>query len=442
MFNKKILKSIALSCMLVSFSYAGEKFTLDQMLGEVIQKDPSIQERLHQYESVNHDVDMSKSGYLPTLDLVGKSGKKNTKTYDPINKDKYDESEASLKLVQNVFNGFGTQHAVNRDIERTKGAYYKYLEVTQSQMKSSIRAYIDYIKYYNMFLITEENIKVHQKIKEKIEERFDKGYGKTSEVERVRGRLSLAISNNISAKSNFMDAKIKFEKALGRSVDVKDLVAPEFKYELPKNFDEAMKKALENNPSIIVLNHDINVAKENIGYVKRKDYPTVDLELEASRFSNKNGSVDGKESDTSAMLVMNYNLYNGGSDLAEKEKYRKLLNYEYAHKDKLISDLKESLDLAWNTHEMLINQIGYQKDYQKYTESSREAYFEEFKLGRVTLIDLLDIQDEINSIKIQLINNKYDILTSKFRILESTGDLYQAFVKDINQNLSTKKYID
>ncbi len=442
MFNKKILKSIALSCMLVSFSYASEKFTLDQMLGEVIQKDPAIQERLHQYESVNHEVDMSKAGYLPTLDLVGKSGKKGVKTYDPSTKDNYDESEASLKLVQNVFNGFGTEHAVNRDIERTKGAYYKYLEVTQSQMKDAIKAYIDYIKYYNMYMVTEENIKVHQKIQEKIVERFDKGYGKTSEVERVKGRLSLAISNNISAKSNFIDAKIKFEKALGRSVDVKDLVAPEFKYELPKTLDEAMKKAVENNPSIIVSDHDINVAKENIGYVKRKDYPTLDIELEASKYSNKNSSIDGKESDASAMLVMNYNLYNGGGDLAEKEKYRKLLNYEHAHKDKLISDLKESLDLAWNTNEMLNKQLTYQKDYQKYTEASRESYFEEFKLGRVTLIDLLDIQDEINSIKIQLINNQYDILTSKFRILDATGELYQSFVKDINQNLLTKKYID
>ncbi len=442
MFNKKFLKSIVLASLLVSCANANDRFTLDEMLNEVIQNDPAVQERLHQYESIVHEVDMSKSGYLPTLDLTAKSGKKDTKTWDPTAKDNYDASEASLKLTQNLFNGFGTEHATNRDEERVKAAYYKYLEVTQEKMKEAIKSYIDYIKYYNMYLITEENIKVHEKIKEKIEERYEKGYGKVSEIERVKGRLSLAISNNISAKSNFVDAKIKFEKALGKSIDIQNLVAPEFKYELPKNKEEAMKTAVENNPSIIVSNHDIQVAKENIGYVKRKDYPTIDLELETARYVNKNSSTDDKEQDNSAMIVMNYNLYNGGSDSAEKEKYRKLLNYEYAHKNKLISDLKESLDLAWNSYEMLTKQLDYQKDYQKYTEASKEAYFEEFKLGRVTLIDLLDIQDEINSIKMQLINNQYDILTSKYRILDATGDLYQSYISDIDKSLSNKKYVD
>lgn len=443
MFNKKILRSAALSCLLVSFAGANDKFTLDEMLVEVIQKNPYIQEKLHQYESIVHEVDMSKSGYLPTLDLTAKSGRKNVRKWsDPSEKDVYNESEVSLKLVQNIFNGYGTEHATQRDIERTKAAYYKYVEVTQDKMKEATRAYIDYIKYYNMFLVTQSNVKIHEKIQQKIQERFDRGYGRKSEIERVKGRLSLAISNNVSAKSNFLDSKIKFEKALGRSVEVASLVMPEFKYQLPKTLDDAMKKAVENNPSIIVSNHDIEIAKENIGYTKRNNYPKIDLELEASRFNNKNASTDDNERDYSAMLVMNYNLYNGGNDVAEQTKYKKLLNYEYAHKNKLLSDLKESLDLSWNSYTMLNEQLKYQKDYQSYTQTSKDAYFEEFQLGRRSLIDLLDIQDELNSIKMQLINNQYDILSSKYRIIDSTGELYQDFAKNINDNLSNKKYID
>ena len=448
MFNKKFLRSAVLSCLLVSFSSVNaSSLTLDEMLVEVIKKDSEIQERLYQFESIVQEVEMSKAGYLPTLDLSARSGKKESKNWEPdVLKDKYDYSEGSLKAVQNLFDGFTTTHATDRDKARAKAAYNKYLEVAQDKMQKALIAYIEVIKYNKLVKITEENIKIHEKIKEKVDERYTKGYGTKSEVERVVGRLSLAISNHVSAKSNYADAKIKFRKALDRNIEAEDLQAPNFKYALPNNFDEAYKKAVEKNPSIIVANYDKNVSKEALGYANRNDYPTLDLELAANRYNNKNGSqVDSRDEDYSAMLVMNYNLYNGGKNEAEKLKYRSLQKFEDAHTQRLKDELKESLDLAWNSYTMLNEQLVHQKDYLRYTEISKDSYFEEFQLGRKTLIDLLDIQDEINSIKMQITSNEYDILISKYRILDSTGDLYTSFIKELNENIignDNRKYID
>lgn len=440
MFNKKILKSVALSCLLVSFSSLNaNNLTLDDMLVEVIKKDSEIQERLYQYESIVQEVEMSKAGYLPTLDLSARSGKKEQSD------DRYDYSDGSLKAVQNIFDGFGTTHATARDKARAKAAYNKYLEVAQDKMKKAIVAYVEVIKYSKLVKITEDNIKIHEKIKEKVDERYKKGYGTKSEVERVTGRLSLSVSNHVSAKSNYADAKIKFRKALDRNIDAKDLQNPNFKYTLPNNLNEAVEKAAKNNPSILVANHDKEVAKEALGYANRNNYPTFDVELEATKFNNKNSADDSRDKDYSAMLVMNYNLYNGGKDQAEKLKYKSLQKFEDAHKQRLEEELKESLDLSWNSYEMLNEQLIHQKEYQKYTENSKEAYFEEFQLGRKSLIDLLDIQDEINSIKMQVTANEYDILISKYRILDATGDLYTSFVKELNENITgsdNKKYID
>lgn len=445
MFGKKILKAIVVSSLLVSTVFADDKYTLDDMLVEVIKNDPLIKERLHQYESIVNEIDISKAGYLPTVDLSLRSGKKLVKKWDPNSKDNYHYQEASLKIVQNIFDGYGTTHATNRDIQRAKAAYYKYIEVAQDKMKNATKAYIDLLKFSNIFKITKENIKVHEKIQQKIAERYKKGYGTRSELERVKGRLSLAISNYVSAKSNFYDAEIKFEKSLGRRVDVSTLELPKFNYKLPASLTEAMDLAIKNNPSIIVSFHDIKVAKEAIGYAKKEFYPTLDLELEATRYNNLDGSTNSREEDYSAMLVLNYNLYNGGGDDANVLKYKKLLTFEFAHKDRLISELRESLNLSWNTYEMLSEQINFQKDYQDYTEISKDAYFEEFQLGRRTLIDLLDIEDEINSIRMQVKTNEYDILASKYRIIDSTGQLYNLFINNLKNNIysvEAKRYID
>lgn len=110
------------------------------------------------------------------------------------------------------------------------------------------------------------------------------------------------------------------------------------------------------------------------------------------------------------MLVLNYSLYNGGADSSQKQKYISLLNYEYENKNKLKRDVVESLGLSWDAYKMISKQYKYQVEYRDLTIKTKNAYNEEFQLGRRTLIDLLDVQDEVNHIKINVIHSTYDLL--------------------------------
>lgn len=418
--------------------------TLDEMLNEVIHTDPEIKEKLHQYKSIVEEIKMSKSGYYPTIDVVGKSGLESAqKANDP--KDKYDYSELTLSLVQNIFNGFGTQAAVSRDEARAKAAFNKYIEVAQDKMYAAIESYIKILRYSEVLKIAKDNVKLHEETLLKIQKRYDEGFSTLSEVDRVLGRLALAKSNYVSETNNLYDAKINFHKSLGRFVDEKNFIIPTFNGQLPKRLEEAKDIAIHNNPSILVANNDIKVMQESLQYAKRNDYPTLDLELQGSRYNNLTGSNSAREDDTSALLVLRYNLYKGGSDIAEKQKYISLLNYEYEHKNTLKRQVIESLGLSWNAYKMIAEQYQYQLQYRDLTNKTQEAYTEEFQLGRRTLIDLLDVQDELNSIKIKVIHSSYDLLFSKYRILDATGELYKMFPDAFKEDYKKDKilaYVD
>lgn len=410
-----------------------QKFTLNEIVKEIITTDPEIKERIYQYNSIMEDLNISKAGYYPTVDLYGKVGRKSVKKENTA-KDSFDHSEVSLKLVQNIFNGFGTQAAVNRDDARAKAAFNKLKEVTQDKIYRAIEAYIKVLRYGQVLEIAKDNVKVHEETLLKIEDRYEKGFSTLSEVERVKGRLSLARSNYISETNNLYDAKFSFHKALGRYVDEKALVKPEFKATLPKTLEHAIDIAIHNNPSILVANEDIKVAKEALKYTKKNDYPTLDIELEATRYNNYNSSAEGREDDRSAMLVLNYNLFNGGADSAQKQKYISLLNYEYERKNTLKRDIIESLGLSWSAYKMISKQYKYQVEYRDLTMKTKVAYDEEFQLGRRTLIDLLDVQDEVNHIKINVIHSTYDLLFSKFRVLDGMGDLINYFDEELKED--------
>lgn len=409
------------------------KYTLEEMLKEIIYTDPEIKERLYQYNSIMEDINISNASNLPTIDLIGKVGKKRTEK-EGTPKDKYDTSEITVKLVQNLFNGFGTTHAVNRDEARAKAAFNKYIEVAQDKMYRAIESYIKVIRYNEVLKIAKDNVKVHEETLIKIQDRYDKGFSTLSEVERVKGRLALSKSNYVSETNNLFDAKFNLHKALGRNVNAESLVMPEFKASIPESLEHATDIAIHNNPSILVANYDIKAIQESLQYISKNDYPTLDLELEKSRYNNLTGSSVGREDDESAMLVLNYNLYSGGADKAEKQKYVSLLNYEYAHKNKLKRDVIESLGLSWSAYKMIAEQYTYQLEYRDLTSKTKDAYEEEFQLGRRTLIDLLDVQDEVNNIKIKVIHNTYDLLFSKYRVLDAMGELYKSFGQEFKED--------
>lgn len=415
-------------------------YSLKQMINEVIANDPEIQERLHQYKSTIEELKMAKSGFLPKLDLSGRYGKKQTKVSGV--KSKYTSGDVSLQLTQNLFNGFATLGAVYRDDARARAAYKKFVEVAQSKVFSAVEAYINVIEYKEVLSIAKDNVKVHEETLVRIKRRFDEGFSTLSEVERVEGRLALSRSNFIAETNNLYDAKIKFYKALGRWLGDAKLKKPEFSYTLPETLEEATSIALIDNPSIQVANADINATRGSLKFASKGFFPTVDLELKGAKYKNRKGADTPDETELSGMVVVNYNLFNGGQDMANRQKYLSLLNYEYAHRNKLKRDLLESLGLSWSAYKLLSEQRKFQIDYQNLTQKSKESYSKEFQLGRRTLIDLLDVQDEVNNIRIKVIHNEYDLLFAKYRVADAMGKMFEMFdyehdktyVKDKNQN--------
>lgn len=414
-------------------------YTLEDMVKEIVYTDPEIKERLFEYNSIVEEKRMSKAGYYPTVDAIGKIGRVKGKK-EESSWDSYRTSELTLRVVQNIFNGFGTQSAVNRDDARAKAAFNKYIEVAQDKIYRAIEAYLKVIRYKQVLQIAKDNVKVHEETLVKIRKKYDEGFSTLSEVERVEGRLALSHSNFIAETNNLYDAKFNFHKALGRYVEPSRLVTPTFKGELPKNLEEAQEIAIHKNPSILVADYDIKAIRESLEFVKRKFYPTLDLELQASKYDNQTSSLDGKEEDLRAMLVLKYNLYNGGADVAEKQKYISLLNYEYAHKNKLKRDVIEALGLSWSAYTLIQEQNKYQVKYRDLTTKTKEAYTQEFQLGRRTLIDLLDVQDEVNNGRIKVIHNDYDLLFSKYRILDALGNLYELFGYTFKEEYKEDKF--
>ena len=204
---------------------------------------------------------------------------------------------------------------------------------------------------------------------------------------------------------------------------------PEPNIIFPANIEEATLFAMQNNPSLLVGKHNVQLAQATYQEKKSPFYPSVDLEI--SKTMNKNLSgIEGKYDNFKAMVYLKYNLFNGGADKATLQKSISSIHKEVQTKNELRREVIEGLSLSWVAKEKLTDQLKHLQSYKKFAIKTLTLYSKEYDLGRRSLLDLLSAQNDFIAAKAQIINTEYSILFAKYRILDAMGTLVSTIIEN------------
>lgn len=413
---------IALASILMPMSSFG--LTLEEAVQHVTSTNPAILQTIENYRATAYDTTMAKAGYLPSVDIVGRYGNEKTTTalYQDRSLKRYDRE---LKVTENIFNGFGTIEDVKKQEARVEAAKLSVMEKANQLSLQTAEAYLGLMKQYETLKLAEANLKKHQEIHQKIKERTDSGFGTKAEFDQSAGRVALANSNMIIQRSNYRDALTKFKRLYGDDVAPETLVKPAFNASLVTSFDAALDEANANYPSVLVQNKNIEAAEHNVKVATKEFYPKVDVELRHAHNDNVAGVI-GPDYTRSAMVIASYNLYAGGYNKANHDKQQVNVLKEKQSVNDIKLRVRENLDYSWTAYEELKKQMPYLKEHRDFTASTLESYAKEFELGRRTLLDMLNTENERFSAEKEVVNNEYDLIFSEYRVLEGMGKLPQA----------------
>lgn len=437
---KKRKSVVGLSFFLVASSVWG--LTLEESVRDVISSNPIVQERLKNYRATQQDLKIAESEYYPSLDLRAAAG------YSKVGEIKeerladrnfdYSNYEASLTLTQNLFEGFATMNKVDYQEARILAAAYNYLEKTNDVAFQMVSAYIGVLKAHELLQTAQENVAINRSSYEKVQQLFDAGLTADSEVKKIQASLSLAKSNHTVQKNNLKDAEYTYRKVLGRLPDIETMQKPTLDVAMPESLERAAMYAIKSNPSLLVSNYNIQGANALYKQRQKDYYPKVDVEVsqffnDVSRIGN---GYDQPDDRFRARIVMNYNLFRGGADVANVQKHLSTLNQEVEIKRDLKRQVIESLDFSWNAYEMIALQLEDLREYSGYAETTLDLFKDEYDMGRRTILDLLSAQNDVINARNQIITAEYDYLFAKYRILDAMGLMVMAVLKGDDSHLS------
>lgn len=420
----KIFISFAVAALLCGNLSA---ITLSEAVGGVVTKNPGIKSKLNAYKQEVEAYKIAKDAYNPTIGLDASIGKEKTNSKSTSYKDiDMTPKTITLSAKQNIFDGFGTKLKIEQANNDVYVAAYDYIGVANELATSLVELYMGILQEKEILSIEKNNYETHEKMFDDIKKKYDSGLGKISDVKEVKSKLSYAYANYIGQEQTLNEKIIQFNSLYGDLVDISVFEKPNIQFSLPKIYTDAENLVIANNPSIKMKEYGLLAAKNVNMYAKKEYFPKLDLKLSKSKSYDQSG-LEGTTDSTNAMVVMSYNLYNGGID---ENNIQKSLSNVLQKQEELFAKKQEELkklQLFYINKDMTEKRMEHLNAYVFTNKEKLMSYKEEFELGRRSLLDLLGAEDDYNGAKKQLIRAMYDYDITKYKILYSMGGLLEVF---------------
>jgi adhesin transport system outer membrane protein len=191
---------------------------------------------------------------------------------------------------------------------------------------------------------------------------------------------------------------------------------------IPADVESAVALAIENSPTVQFARADVKAAEADVKQQNASLYPDLRLEIGGEIADDIDGRRD-TEYDARALIVMRYNLYRGGADVARirEFKYRQAeaLDRLRVNERKVAEDTR----VSWNAMEVSRNNVVILRREVEANEQTRDVYKQQFEIGQRGLLDLLDADNELFLARDSLVTAEYTELFANYRLLASQGSL-------------------
>ncbi|MBO6565853.1 MAG: TolC family outer membrane protein [Pseudomonadales bacterium] len=413
-----------MSVLLLALSAQTWAQTLEDTIRITLRTNPDVLASLYSVDAAEELKNQARGAYFPSIDLVLAGGYENSNntTTRQLGEDDNDltRSESSIRVTQLLFDGASTRNFVRQQSALVDAALARLVGTQENVGLRAIQVYLEVLRRNEIVRLAERNLAHHDETLEKITERFESGVGTKVDVVQTRGRRAQAKSNVLLSQREAKNGVAEYFRVVGEYPEALSL--PAAVESLPQTLEEALELAKVNNPGIEAVEAELAATEAARKGARGAFYPRFDLELGATRNDDLDGS-EGANDDETAVVRMTYNLYRGGSDRARLNEAEAR---EFAARESLRSTqraVEEDVTLIWNELQDILVRLEYLDAHVKATEEVLEVYREQLTLGKRTLLDLLDVQNELLRAQIAKTTGDYVALLARYRVLAGTGQL-------------------
>jgi len=402
------------------------EMTLNEVVAVGVMTNPEYGSVAASRRATDEELEQAQALYYPSLDFTGDTGYEYTDSpFTRGGAGDDDESlwryQAGLTLSQLLFDGFETKYENERQEYRVQSSAFRVEETAELVGLAIVEFFLEVMRQRELLAIARDNVAEHIAILDMIQEGVDAGRSTPADLEQAKARLASARAQESSIRQQLRIAESNFQREVGDSP--KDLVLPVIPVDaLAANVEDEIILALENSPTLDIFDADVKVAYAEYQGSSSTLYPQVDLELNATQ-GHDVGGVEGRDRSASALVVMDWNLYRGGSDMARIREFTHRYQQAKEERAEAARNIEDQVRQTWAR---MVSAGERAREFAAQASANTEvveAYKDQFVLDRRTLLDVLDAQNELFVSRSNAINAEFLEIFSVYQLLATKGQL-------------------
>lgn len=386
---------------------------------------PELRAQLDAFHASTEDRREVFGGYLPSIDLNASVGQAN-RQFD--NRSDYSRNYAEISLTQMLFDGFRVRNALAKADHTSRVRYYEMLDEAETKALEASEAYLSVQRHRELVKLAQDNLANHQRVHEHIGQRAERGVSNRADLQQIEGRLSLARSNLMTEVANLQSVTARYQRLVGQlpAAELQPYEVPAAR--VPGELGQVLSNVYANNPALYAAFENTEVTQAALRETKANRYPTLELGLRHGTYKNNN-SFDNRTDPSSygdesiIELRARYNLYRGGSDRAAERAAWQRINQAESLRDKACVDLRQTATIAYGDVLNLGSRLPSLDSHRSASSAVLVAYREQFDIGRRSLLDVLDSENEAFQAERAYTNGQYDLQIARLYTLHSMGEL-------------------
>lgn len=306
--------------------------------------------------------------------------------------------------------------------ERTRAAEAEVRRIAGETALRAVRSWYEVLAFQTLVELSAANVARHRSIVADARARAEQGVGAGGDVSRGEAYLADAEALAVRYERELANARANYREAFG--VDP----APRLFRAAPiastaQSYDAAQALSRAAYPGVQVAQAQLASAKREARAARRDRLPRLSAGISGNRYE----IFDGQDYEVRANIVLRQNLSVGGALRARADQAAARTRQAEAFADRAIDEAERDAGIAFRDVELLGRQRGTLENAYIANRRSRDAYVEQFRVARGSLIELVRTEQEYFAAAANYIQGALELDVARYTLLVRTGEALPAF---------------
>ena len=339
----------------------------------------------------------------------------------------------SIKIEQKILQGIPSILASKTDVKISRN---ELKSVEQNVLLKAVVAYTSVLAAKKRLDITRDNLNLADKQVELDKSRYERGAIKLSDLAQSESSLADAKAKFIRAENNLAVSEKDYENIIGYlPKNLKTI--NNLNLNLPTSLKETLDLASTNNPELLISKLNFEKSDYLLKGAAEKFAPKASVSFEVSENEDVSSSISQRDQSLFEAKV-EIPLYSGGKNYSFYQQKKALrVSAELDYQDKQ-NEIKKNATNVWSEYQLKKSELNLAKAQLQAAEIAYEGIIQEYESGTRDTLDVLNSRSLLLIARLNFIDVERDEITSRFKLLQVTGNLTSLYLKLETKQISPK----